>query len=131
MPGSSSFRVQIRKMKIPIGETLQIGMRETKKFALGIGLTPKGDIEKTTTSHYGKMKKLRLQLAWHDSKACHKRDKIRIYSLFFDLSLIPFHDHARFECVGFTGGRNTCTIRHRHIPGHGTGDFHFNHRHIA
>ena len=44
-------------MKIPIGETLQIGMRETKKFVLGIGLTPKGDIEKTTTSHYGKMKK--------------------------------------------------------------------------
>ena len=92
---------------------------------------PKEDIEKTTTSHYGKMKKLRLQLAWHDSKACHKGDKIRIYSLFFDLSLIPFHDHARFECVGFTGGRNTCTVRHRHLPGHGTGDFHFNHRHIA
>ena len=71
MPGSSSFMVQIKKMKIPIGETLQIGIKETKKFALGLGLTPKGDIEKTTTSHYGKMKKLRLQLAWHDSKACH------------------------------------------------------------
>jgi hypothetical protein len=47
MPGSSSFMVQIKKMKIPIGETLQIGKRETKKFALGLGLTPKGDIEKT------------------------------------------------------------------------------------
>ena len=33
MFGSSSFLVQIRKMKIPIGETLQIGMSETKKFA--------------------------------------------------------------------------------------------------
>ena len=123
--------VQIGKMKIPIDEYLQIGKRETKKFDLGLGLTPKEDIEKTTTSHYGKMKKLRLQLAWHDSKACHKGDKIRIYSLFFDLSLIPFHDHARFECLVFTGGRNTCTVRHRHLPGHGTGDFHFNHRHIA
>ena len=77
--------VQIIKMKILIGETLQIGMWETKKFIFDLGLTPKEDIEKTTTSHYGKMKKLRLQLAWHDSKACHKRDKIRIYSLFFDL----------------------------------------------
>ena len=96
--------VQIKKMKIPIGEYLQIGMWETKKFAFDFGLTPKGDIEKTTTSHFGKMKKLRLQLAWHDSKACHKGDKIRIYPLFFDLSLIPFHDHARFECVGFPVG---------------------------
>ena len=63
MPGSSSFRVQIRKMKIPIDEYLQIGMKETKKFAVSLGLTSKGDIEKTTTSHYGKMKKIRLQLA--------------------------------------------------------------------
>ena len=37
MPGSSSFRVQIRKMKIPIDEYLQIGMRETKKFAFDLG----------------------------------------------------------------------------------------------
>ena len=108
--------VQIGKMEIPIDEYLQIAMRETEEFVFDLGLTPKGNIEKTTTSHYGKIKKLRLQLAWHDSKACHKRDKIRIYSLFFDLSLIPFHDHARFECVGFTGGRNTCTVRHRHLP---------------
>ena len=57
MPGSSSFMVQIKKMKIRIGETLQIGMWETKKFVFDLGLTPKGDIEKTTTSHYGKMKK--------------------------------------------------------------------------
>ena len=49
--------VQIGKMRIPIGETLQIGMWETKKFVFDLGLTPKGDIEKTTTSHYGKMKK--------------------------------------------------------------------------
>ena len=97
MLGSSSFMVQIGKMKIPIDEYLQIGKRETKKFDLGLGLTPKEDLEKTKTSHYGKMKKLLLQLAWHDSKACHKGDKISIYSLFFDLSLIPFHDHARFE----------------------------------
>jgi len=48
MLGSSSFMVQIRKMKIPIGEYLQIGMSETKKFVLSLGLTPKGDIEKTT-----------------------------------------------------------------------------------
>jgi len=32
-------------------------MWETKKFVFDLGLTPKGDIEKTTTSHYGKMKK--------------------------------------------------------------------------
>ena len=57
MPGSSSFMVQIKKMKIPIGETLQIGMSETKKFAFDLGLTPKGNIEKTTTSHCGKRKK--------------------------------------------------------------------------
>ena len=57
MPGSSKFMVQIGKMKIPIDEYLQIGMRETKKFAFDLGLTSKGDIEKTTTSHYGKMKK--------------------------------------------------------------------------
>jgi hypothetical protein len=44
-------------MKIPIEETLQIGKRETKKFAFDLGLTPKRGIEKTTTSHYGKMKK--------------------------------------------------------------------------
>ena len=56
MPGSSSFMVQIKKMKIPIGETLQIGMSETKKFVFDLGLTPKGNIEKTTTSHYGKIK---------------------------------------------------------------------------
>ena len=41
MPGSLGFLVQIRKMKIPIGETLQIGMSETKKFAFDLGLTPK------------------------------------------------------------------------------------------
>ena len=57
MLGSSSFMVQIKKMKISIGEYLQIGKREMKKFAFDLGLTPKGDIEKTTTSHYGKMKK--------------------------------------------------------------------------
>ena len=57
MLGSSSFMVKIGKMRIPIDEYLQIGMRETKKFAFELGLTPKGDIEKTTTSHYGNMKK--------------------------------------------------------------------------
>ena len=36
MPGSPSFMVQIGKMKIPLEETLQIGKRETKKFAFDL-----------------------------------------------------------------------------------------------
>ena len=56
MPGSSSFMVQIRKMKIPIDEYLQIGMWETKKFVFDLGLKPKWNIIKTTTCHYGKIK---------------------------------------------------------------------------
>ena len=44
MLGSSSFMVQIGKMKIPIDEYLQIGKRETKKFVFDLGLTPKGNI---------------------------------------------------------------------------------------
>jgi len=36
MLGSSSFMVHIKKMKIPIGEYLQIGKRETKKFTFDL-----------------------------------------------------------------------------------------------